>query len=45
MERTLYSSTKLQIDIVLIPALGFAVGYEKKYRELSLILGCLLIKL
>ena len=41
MERTLYTSNRL--DIALIPAFGFAIGYEHKYREVVIILGCFLI--
>lgn len=40
MERTLYTSNRL--DIALIPAIGFAIGYEHKYKEVVIILGCFL---
>lgn len=43
MERTLHSSNKLEIVVSLIPGLGITIGYEKKYRELAIIFGCLLI--
>lgn len=38
MERTLYTSNRL--ELAFIPAIGFAVGYEHKYREVAIIFGC-----
>ena len=43
MNRTLHPSDRLQIDISLIPGLGLALGYEAKYREIVMILGCFMI--
>jgi hypothetical protein len=43
MERTLHTSNKLEITASLIPGLGLAIAYEKRYKELALILGCFLI--
>lgn len=43
MERTLYTSNRLQISVSMIPGLGVALTYENKYRELIMILGCFLI--
>jgi hypothetical protein len=43
MERTLHTSNRLEITSSLLPGLGFALAYERKYRELALILGCFLI--
>lgn len=43
MNKTLHPSDRLQIDIALIPGLGIALGYEAKYREIVIILGCFMI--
>ena len=40
MERTLYTSNRL--ELAFIPAIGFAIGYEHKYKEVVIILGCFL---
>lgn len=45
MERTVYSSRRLEIVVSVIPGLGFALGYEHKYREVVLIFGCFLISM
>lgn len=43
MERTVYTSNRLQINISMIPGLGFALTYENRYKEMVMILGCFLI--
>ena len=43
MHKTLHPSDKIQIDITLIPGLGLALGYEKKYREIVIIFACFTI--
>lgn len=43
MNKTLHPSDRIQIEISLIPGLGLALGYEPRYRELIVILGCFMI--
>lgn len=43
MNKTFHLKNKIQIDISLLPGLGFVVAYEHKYKELSMIMGCFLI--
>lgn len=43
MNRTLHPSERIQIDISFIPGLGLALGYEPRYREIVMILGCFMI--
>jgi hypothetical protein len=42
MEKTIHLN-KIQIDITLIPGFGLAIAYEKRYKELTFILGCFLV--
>ena len=45
MERNIYThnSKKIEIDFGWIPALGFVIGWEHKYREFVMILGCFIL--
>ena len=43
MDKILYTSKRLQINLLLIPGFGFMAGYEHKYTEAHVLLGCFLI--
>ena len=45
MERNRYThnSKKIERDFGWIPAWGYAIGWEPKYREFVMILGCFIL--
>lgn len=45
MEKTFHLTNRLHLTIATISGIGLTIGYEPKYREAILILGCFIFTL